>query len=328
MVSRRQSAARSLKSRRSTRSSSSRRTTVKGGFLRALFTAVFATMFIAGLLWWLFWVVVPQLLPLNSTEVIVLVPASSDESTNQIILAQFDPQAGKITAGMIQPESATRVIGGYGEYPIRALYPLLAMENKSEQYQRAAHSWALSVLVDQVVPTSESLSTQPLLLKKYLVAELKQQLRHSWHRPARFQEWLALYFFVKDTPAEKFHWSTQKLVVGELGKTFTSSRHSSCPMAIVNTTPTSGIASRLTQLVEARGSSVVRVTDTGEKHEKSSIVINQENPECGIVAKQLLSAFPAKIEIIPNEALLAEHRAEAVVLLGLDVAEEIGDQRR
>ncbi len=90
-----------------------------------------------------------------------------------------------------------------------------------------------------------------------------------------------------------------------------------CPVAVVNTTQTSGLAKKVSELLERSGVVVVRIDDTQDNRADSSISTKGDTLDSCQAVVQKLSVFAE--DIAENTELNTQYRSELVLLLGENV---------
>lgn len=91
----------------------------------------------------------------------------------------------------------------------------------------------------------------------------------------------------------------------------------SCPIAVVNTTPTKGLAQSYSKSIEKSGGFIIRVTSSATLKDKSSIYVT-DNSTCLGIANDIKRLFPNEIVTEINPAITNEYRANVVLYLGED----------
>ncbi len=274
---------------------------------------------LGGIGYGLFMEVLPKLIPLKNSKTIVIVSSTKDKSDNQIMVAHFKPEDSVITAAAIPADQPVMVAGGFGEYPLRSVWPLLDMENKDDAFIRSAFSFAVGEAIDGVVVTSEAtIPTSQFELQ----TEMRQAIQHRSVAGLGLKDQLALYFFTTQLPSEKVRiksldvWEAWERYRGELGLLFPEA---DCPVAVVNTTNQSGLATAVAKVVEQSGYTVVRVTDNPEAEPHSRVAYAADSEECQVKAASLGHLFPQKVEVTADSATTQTYRAKIILELGEDI---------
>jgi hypothetical protein len=103
--------------------------------------------------------------------------------------------------------------------------------------------------------------------------------------------------------------------------TFVSDQARRCSVAVVNTTPVTGLANTLTSYLEKLGLVVVRVADNQTNSQVSHLVVAEKNEACLEVAKVLDFLSPNTLEIVENPEAATTYRAALVLFVGQNMAE-------
>lgn len=254
----------------------------------------------------------------TTSQNIVIVNKTVEAEKGSIMLASLDPQELRAQFVTFDPQLKTQVVGGYGRYELRAIYPLLRLDSKPEP----VISTTLTFSLDRVVDTIWSVETVPVVTTKDEAKRLL--LAIAWgSQPSSLRlidriwlGWFASRLDVSRVLLDTVHTEKNLSSTDFLSLAFKPE----CTIAVINTTTISGVATRVTQILENSGGRVVRVADTPTNLEKSRLVIS-EHSKCQGVAQKARRVIPSDIEIEQNKEQATEHRAEVVLLLGRDVAE-------
>lgn len=90
-----------------------------------------------------------------------------------------------------------------------------------------------------------------------------------------------------------------------------------CPIAVVNTTTTQGLAQSYSNLLEKSGAFIIRVTSESALKDKS-ILYSTENKACDGLIRGIQEFFPHRLEIVQDTAKTQEYRSGLVLFLGKD----------
>lgn len=274
------------------------------------------TTVLLGACFGIFWLLGDTLFPLTIDQNIVFVNSNLSANTSQIIIANFSVEDKKITLVPVDGSVEVEVLGGYGKYQLSKVYPLLKIDKKNDQFMKGALSWATGVVVDRVVAVDDALTEiDQEKLEKILRAEVFQQGYHL----AQAKYLSSLYFFAKSVPPEQVSMSNTLNDLPKLSSALKQSSHQECAIAIINTTTTPKLASRLSTIIEQSGLRVVRVDDTSSSVEVSSSTYDTSNLACAQAAIRLTAIFPVYPEYANKPELRHEQRADLVLVLGNDV---------
>ena len=261
----------------------------------------------------------PHLFTLDNNKHVVFSSSKIDGSKSQIYFAYFLPSVQKI---QIFPLSSqlVEVIGGYGEYQLEAVYPLLKMEKKDHRFQSAAMSWAVGVVVDEV---SDFSFQSNLETKKHLQRQLKNMVIKDLAHPQLLVESLKLLFFTRSIPMEQVKIETQPIALDQLEASAASMIYEDCPVAVVNTTNKAGLAAEMSTILEKTGAVVVRIVDQSSPYQLSTFSYEAYNLACQALVDRAQALFPTQIVKQDNYKLRQEYRADLVIFIGEDLAKKI-----
>src|SRR5579859_4708194 len=102
-----------------------------------------------GILIWFFHLNFTQ----EPTQNFLFVPRLIDGYKGQILLAHLSPKEHKVDLVFFKPELKSEVIGGYGDYQLQSLWPLLNIDHKDTHFLSAAGTYFLQNVIDEVIPT-------------------------------------------------------------------------------------------------------------------------------------------------------------------------------
>ena len=200
------------------------------------------------------------------------------------------------------------VLGNYGDYELRSVYPLLQLKKQSNQFIRASFSRGLNLLLDQQVALTELNN----------LSQTGQERLLLWQLIKSRQLGLVTRAQLIKTVGQLGDWQIkhQDLAAGEPVKRPQS--WNKCSLAVINTTSVSGVANKLGEALKAQQFRVVRVDDLAENQQKSSLFWSGQDSECGILAKKLQILLPNSASMTTEAAVLNKYRAEIVIFLGED----------
>lgn len=93
-----------------------------------------------------------------------------------------------------------------------------------------------------------------------------------------------------------------------------------CPVAVINSSGATGLASAFAELLEKDGFSVVKRDSGQDILTESSLLIDPENFHCQLLLDRFNQLLPGKI-INSNQELIQQYRAGAVIFLAEDLAQ-------
>jgi len=265
------------------------------------------------------WLAGSQLFTLDNNKYILFASSKIDSSKAKIYLAYFLPSEQKILIFPLQSQ-LVGVIGGYGEYQLSAVYPLLKMEKKDNRFQSAAMSWGVGVVIDEVSELSLALDLES---KNHLQKQLIKMVIDNFVHSKSLVESLQLFFFTRSVPAEQVRIETRPVSIDQLATFTVSMIYEDCLVAVVNTTNKVGLAAEMSKILEKSGVVVVRVTDQSSPYQLSNISYAVDNLACQVLADRAVSLFPNQVVKQDSPQLRQEYRADLVILIGEDLAKRM-----
>ncbi len=258
------------------------------------------------------------LFQLSKPQNILVVPANLESSDDILIFAHLDSVERRRSFRVIDGTAETEVLGGYGKYQLQNVYPLLALENKDSQFIAANFNYALKLVIDQVLVvdtlTAEMVS-QGSLEKLFLE---KAVLRMS-------PDFLRLHYLARQQTSERI----AVLGATDFGKlvseykTIHDQTARNCPVAVINTTKTRGLAGVISKIVEDNGGLVVRITNEQVQFSNSTLYVGERaEAECQEVIALVSSLFPEGLNRVPaNPDMTARYRSQLILFAGDDISE-------
>ncbi len=280
-------------------------------WLKIATVLLLASLLLGGIVWYLS----PIFLSLKSSQQIVFLSPQKDGVNNQIAYAIFSPEQQKITIWQVPASAPVPVLGGYGNYPLAAINRLLAIDGKEHVFRRAAMSQSLGVVANDVVEA-------PVFPTQF---QTKDDITKWWwesmtKQPMSARMWLRWYWFAKNVPINNISIKTLNSI-DELRQTVSTLPDWSddgCSVAIVNSTAQAGLASQFSRALETSQLRVIRVTDTNQPQEKTTIIMAESNEACQRAQASLESITPVSVIIENNLQKANQYRADVVLVLGTD----------
>ncbi|GEM_PF-728780 len=310
---------RALSARRARSSSGNNRSNIFSQLFGTLLKLLLLLGVVVGIIFLLLFVFFGPSWSNQSDQNIVIVPIDTDVQANKIILAHISPKTKKIEAVLLPADSSAKVIGGYGQYPVRSLYPLLSLEKKDTPFLRAAYSHALGKVVNQVwwsgdeaLFIGEDRDLASRLSRKILLGRVHASADGQLGLLDRV--WL-FRFFNQVTPRTLDQRQLASFVFGNDLK--------DCRIGITNTTTQAGMGTGVSKVLEQSGFAVIRVTDEQTSQEKSVIKLDPSMESCTEVVNHALNLFPFKVEVEEQADLWATNRVNVHLFLGQDLAKEL-----
>lgn len=274
-----------------------------------------------GVLIALFWGLGPHFLTFKTDYNLLFTNDTLDDQVNPLILLHFLPSEQRAVVVNLDPSIEVELIGGYGFYKLRAVAPLLKLENKDSHFVTASYSFALDRLVDSVIMTSGN--DHQVVSRRNVKLLIWQTFFRRLHSKAELVDLMKSYFFLQSLSAE----SVDVIQASDLDKLnqITIGGSPNCSLAVINTTKSQGLATRVAQVIENSGGTVVRLTDSNQPLSNSSIYYSEKNLDCLAMTKRLKVLFPSslEVEVSAGERELSEYRADLVIFLGQDLSQTI-----
>jgi hypothetical protein len=256
---------------------------------------------------------------LEKTQNILFVPSSVEGGKNVILLAHLSPGNSKVEMAVFPPDLPVNTLGGYGSYPLQSLFPLLALDDKSPAFMRAAYSHALQLPIDEVISFHPQMVPTPDTI-------WWQLLTYKMAGQMNFIERLRAYRFVQNngpSELEKLQITDEKNWQKMSSKFRLPAVNSDCGVAVLNTTNVAGTGSIVTTVLENSGVPVIRLSDTPDQLSQTKILVNQALPFCQEVVTHLGNLFPFETRVELDPKTMNTYRAQIVILIGQDFAQEV-----
>lgn len=266
-----------------------------------------------GIAWYLLvWGVAPAVLGgLVKNSTVAIVPSQAD---GNVLLIHFGNQIKSSKVFIVQGDTIVNLPGKYGEYRLTAVYPLLELEKKDQRYLIGSMNRVTGIFLDEVIKTSKTYPHDVKDIRKAVFEETKLQLKeHKKLNVALLASWYALSHesvVNQDVPLLE----VSQLLKREMGGTFAA--RDECSIAILNSTDISGLAGRLSTIVEDNGGVVVRLGQHSEKLENSQLLYDPSVKECAAALDQIKTLSPVPFEIKEDITVQSQFRAPVVAIIG------------
>ncbi len=285
-------------------------------FLRLLFIPVFVVL---GALF-SFFVLLPNLFILKNDENIVIVPSNKDGNKGKIYFAHISASSQKINMYALPSDEETDVSGGFGKYPLRAIYPLLQSEKKDNQAMRSTYSFALRQIIDQVWVEQRPVEISAAAPFSAIPQAL---LLNSLQSSLTLSEKIQLYEFANSLRPDQITFSS----VDNLNQLMTASKNAfpsqayDCSVAVINTTSVTGLGTKVGDVIELSGFSVLRVTTNSDSSQNNSILI-YSGPQgvCSDVIDHIQHLFPHSLSVQEDPNAFTTYRSHITIFLAKDLA--------
>jgi hypothetical protein len=259
---------------------------------------------------------------------IVIVPANIDGTYQKIYLTHIDPGQNHIDVVSFPADQQVKVVGGYGQYPLRSLYPLLTAEKKSRQFVIASYSQALEKVVDDVWVTND-----PQFFQSQLnVSELLRQLvLFKIQGDFTLADRISLYKFSLGLRQDQVTFTAVQNAeewVHISAEIEFPSQAADCSVAIINTTDIVGIGSQFGKILEKSGFAVVRVADANGVVEKTTLLTDTDSSTCLDVQSHILHSLPLATKNQFDSQAFQKYRGHVVLILGQDLGDIFHQQEK
>jgi len=238
----------------------------------------------------------------------LFVPRLIDGYKGQILFAHLSPKEHKADLVFFNPELESEVIGGYGNYQLKSLWPLLNIDHKDAYFLSTASTYFLQNLVDEIIPTQHVPQNFSNLQKFFRGNIFKQPL---------------LYRFLTSLSSQEV--STYQVNTLEDWQKIQDKLHylqadTQCSIAVVNTTTIPGLGNNAANIIEKSGYPVIRVTTIPQESSNSALLVANSLSVCSEVANHLRSLVPFLITPSNQSDLMEKYRANIILILGNDLA--------
>ena len=129
-----------------------------------------------------------------------------------------------------------------------------------------------------------------------------------------FKDQKIYYFFLKD---QELLWREQPY---EKESSYTMKPVFDCPVALINTTGESGLATSLARILEKSSFSIIKKDDSAENLEQSKVIYDPDEESCNQLLGKLDKIFPQSLFVADKNEVL-QNRAGMVIYIGRDLAD-------
>lgn len=248
------------------------------------------------------------------SETIVFAHRSADVKGDKLIVMRVNGGEDiSLEFFNINANQKSELLGSYGEYDLRAIYPLLKLDKKSDSFINASFSHSLKVLVSKVI----ALEIIPKLESRKQVKQLFLDLCLDRYGKLSLKDkfkLIKLSLRMNDLAIEVDD-------IDKLEELEFDEDASDCSVALINTTAKNGLGKDIAELIEKNGFRVVKIDDSEENREESKIFLAQNEARCAQLSESLYRVLPANGKINLDESFFAQHRADIVIFLGNDLVD-------
>lgn len=246
-----------------------------------------------------------------STQNILFVSNNKDGRDNSIILASINGNTQKVFVYQFPASLKAEVLGGYGEYPLGSILPLLKIDKRDNNFTLAVFS---DVFQHSVTSFYEHYPESKQLNKAHLINQLLKQ-RKTWSLAWQVYKLDSTSLFFKRVENwEEWGKALSEQLVGSI--------NDHCSVAVVNTTRANGLATRLSNILEKSGVEVVRTTDSIWDQPTTAVYYAEDSAqECESVLGVVQSVSPVSLVKNIDEVKPTQYRAKVVFFIGNELAE-------
>ena len=262
----------------------------------------------------------PQLFAFSAERNILLIGGTPAEKATNIYILRLSPANETVKVFTLDSQALVPVSGGYGDYPLSFVAPLLQLETTNNQQLAAVYNFALKQAIDEVYfipdlhqPTSEEQVAQDIWTL------IKQEL--SLTTTVRRSLWEIFFYLQKETAFTQ----NQLAIDSDSGVTadyLAKEALTQCPVVLINTTNINGLAAKASQMMEMNGVKVVNLESSSEDLLANEIYYDQNEPDCVSLVQVLQNSLPQLVKMVPDDGnLAAQNRAKAVIKLGRSLSD-------
>jgi hypothetical protein len=286
-------------------------------YLKRISKIVSAVITVGVLLSFGVWVVVLWYQTSQVATSILLLPTQLDSVTqtpNYVLLTKIDSTKPSVQSFVLTEPKL-----------LASVSAIVAAKNeeKIDKKEKIRISLALGTVIEHILsvptlpaadPTLSQIKAGIWLAIKAWWGQWSWLERHHWLQAWGAASNVSDVAVVTKTIEQELGWSAtlQQFASGEVSR--------ECAVAVVNTTAQNGVARQITQVLEQSGLYVIRVTDNFSESPETVLVFNPEFA-CARELSILGSLVPHQLSPVANGEVARKYRADAVLLIGVDLAE-------
>ncbi len=250
----------------------------------------------------------------NEEKNLLLIGGTPEDKAAVIYILRLSSTDDSVKVFLLDSQALVPVSGGYGNYPLGNIAPLLQLEANQNQTLVAVYNFALKQAIDEVyfvpdlqIPESEKQVKADFwrLIKKELALTTQ----------ARAELWRIFFFLQKENSFLKNNLKISDQGVEGIG--LAKEKNTQCPVVLINTTKINGLASKVSRMAEMNGAVVINLESNEENLLDSEIYYDQNEPACVELINVLQNSLTKVGKIVPDSGVLgAQNRAKAVIKLG------------
>lgn len=268
--------------------------------------------------------IIPRYFAVTRPENILVISHDNGYVNADVMYLHLDPIEAKQDVIYLDSEEIVQVSEKYGQYPLKSVYDLVSLDDVARQNVAAYFSSIFGVFFDQIITVERDVfeeladSSQESIFYQSIISFNK-----SFDSLA---EGKVLYHINNQLDLQKVRGSTndapEKMNVASFSSKFYKSvisptQSNQCSIAVINTTPSAGLARNVTDLLEHSGFFVVRVDAQAQSDYTSGIVVNQKlSEDCSEIVTRLNNVLFPNQDVQINTEVANDQRAALVLFLG------------
>ncbi|MDO5561643.1 MAG: hypothetical protein Q4G02_02620 [bacterium] len=262
----------------------------------------------------------PQFFAFSAERNILLIGGAPEEKAKNIYILRLSPANETVKVFTLDSQTLVPVSGGYGDYPLGFVAPLLQLEASNTQELVAVYNFALKQAIDEVyfLPSLHEPLDETAVVRDFW-SLIKREL--SLTTNVRRQLWEIFFYLQRETSFTK----GKLAIAGDAGVTaqfLAKEKITQCPAVLINTTNINGLAAKASQMAEMNGVVVVNLESSSEDLWENEVYYDQNEPDCLKLVQVLQNSFPQLGKLVPdNGTLAAQNRAKAVIKLGRSLSD-------
>lgn len=262
----------------------------------------------------------PQFFAFSSERNILLIGGAPEEKAKNIYILRLSPTNETVKVFTLDSQTLVPVSGGYGDYPLGFVAPLLQLEANNTQELVAVYNFALKQAIDAVyfIPDLHEPINETVVANDFW-SLIGREL--SLTTNVRRQLWEIFFYLQRETSFTR----GKLAIAGDSGVTaqfLAKEKITQCPAVLVNTTTINGLAAKASQMAEMNGVVVVNLESNSENLWENEVYYDQNEPDCLELVAVLQNSFPQLGKLVPDDGTLAaQNRAKAVIKLGRSLSD-------
>jgi hypothetical protein len=244
-------------------------------------------------------------------QTVILAPRALEGAPPEVWVINLEKSNAESSIISIDSDAEANLPGGYGKYRVGALYPLMQIEGKDEQYIRASYSRSIGMVVDAVIPIN-SFDAKSSVMRRLVFASAWKLL---WQPDKEALSVLKTWVFLLE---DKLPTKVQSIAELQTQLARQTTHHQvvqECPVGILNGSETAGAAGALSKMLEASKVVTIRVGTFPEAIPVTKIY-HDGRKECRAVLEKVSTLLLQKPAIEENKEMTTQYRSSIVLVLG------------